>query len=922
MRKIKSHIQRSKKQWLLFIVVVLILFPLLYTILFKGITLDSKNVSFILGAISTVFFKGITIDSNGNVLSALGTLAQSNATILAIVISLSLVVIEFSASKYSARVVDVFKNDPILWGFLLLYGLSIFYPVLLIVLIADETNDLLLHLSFSIAYALSIIAYFSLFFYILYVFKMMKPNSVIDALSKNIDVKSLSNSSEEVDEHNSRISEDEPKINRVTINIEEKKDPFLPIIDIIRASIMRYDYTTARYGLGAVSDCLYEIIKHNPHEEKRISEHAFKRIFEIWKLALKIEDSEFIKMVLIEYCNIGERCTSPVWKSDSTYIKFKLKTEFLIPLYNALNKPYSEEKVALSNLLYTTFLSEYYLKEAFKSIVKAKEEECQNLSIILTKCIHDIGSKTFENRYELRINEPVKVLESLEGSISELSYILKDIGIAAINVDSKDALHNISNTFNYIGEAAIYHNLIHSTFHILKNLKSIGEESAKKGEEFELLTTQIVKYLENLASKIDGHSKELAGETQNQVIEYYKHIKQKYEYKRTDNALEDLNDKVKRDISDISSYIVIIGEESIKNNLLDATRQCLKSLETVERILQDDNESREVCKRIKNIGLDAVNKEQTFPLVEDIIKSLYSIGMLQFGYMFDWDRDSQKRNEFLEEYLYDSANGLRIDYSDYDEAFVDKDNEEYNNLTERLQIHYFDEEILELDYKNDKEKTMIINGKEMKGINIFYLTNIKDEYRTLKLFKGEFINRSVKAYYKIPELLAEIFKPSLIFVQTSPTDEKVKPICMIIQCFENFAMMSIHFRDSFSLNRIFVGSLISMGHFLVYDLKYSDGDKDQNAMWYFKWLARKISKALYRVTVKGLEYNLIEPSKCEECLACLIRIEKKYPDKWHDYGILKNVLKIARELELNEIVLRAEGVVTEFENRESNKDED
>lgn len=145
---------------------------------------------------------------------------------------------------------------------------------------------------------------------------------------------------------------------------------------------------------------------------------------------------------------------------------------------------------------------------------------------------------------------------------------------------------------------------------------------------------------------------------------------------------------------------------------------------------------------------------------------------------------------------------------------------------------------------------------------------------------------------------------------------------MVIQCFENFAMMSIHFRDSFSLNRIFVGSLISMGHFLVYDLKYSEDDKDQEAMWNFEWLARKVSKALYRVTIKSLEYNLIESSKCEECLACLIRVEEKYPDKWHEYRILKNVLKIARELAFNEIVLRAEGVITELENRENNKDEE
>ena len=94
-----------------------------------------------------------------------------------------------------------------------------------------------------------------------------------------------------------------------------------------------------------------------------------------------------------------------------------------------------------------------------------------------------------------------------------------------------------------------------------------------------------------------------------------------------------------------TAYIAMIGKESIKNNLLDATRQCLKSLETVERILKNGTESRHIGEDIRNLGLEAVKKEQTFPLMEDIIKSLYSISMLQFGYMFDWERDRDSGTE-------------------------------------------------------------------------------------------------------------------------------------------------------------------------------------------------------------------------------------------------------------------------------------
>jgi uncharacterized membrane protein len=106
-----SSIQRTAKSRFSFIAVCFILSFFIYVILFSDRIRESQNVSsvllFVLGTIYTNFFKDITPD---NVVSTLGTLAQCNATILAIVISLSLVVIEFSASKYSARVVDVFKK--------------------------------------------------------------------------------------------------------------------------------------------------------------------------------------------------------------------------------------------------------------------------------------------------------------------------------------------------------------------------------------------------------------------------------------------------------------------------------------------------------------------------------------------------------------------------------------------------------------------------------------------------------------------------------------------------------------------------------------------------------------------------------------------------------------------------------------------
>lgn len=902
------YILRAPKHRLSFIIVILILFCLIY-LLFFNITIESQSVLSVLlsvlGIVHVNSFKGITIDSD-NVSSALGTLAQSNATILAIVISLSLLVIEFSASKYSARVVDVFKRDPILWGFLILYGFSIFIPVFLIIFTTTEMDDLTLHQCFSAVYKLSIVAYFSLFFYIRHVFKMMKPSSVIGVLSKKIDLQSLYNSSKETGKYNSRISKDEPKINRININTEDEKDPFLPIIDIIRASIVRYDYATARDGLRAVSDCLCDIIKQNPREEKIVSEHVFRRIHEIWTLALKIKDIELIHMILIEYWYIGQECTYPVEKSDSAYINFilKLKTESLISLYLRLNKPHYKEKVTQNNLLYTTFLSECYLKKAFESIVEVKDEEFQDLSTFFARKISDIGSDTFKNRYELEINKPVKDVESLECSISEFSYILKDVGIAAINAGSKSAFKVVIDTFNYIGKAAICHNLIHSIAHILKNLKIIGEESAKNGGEFETLTKQIVECLENLASKIDSNSQELSENTQNQLVEYYEYIKLKYPtYETTKDALKALKNREKRDISDIYAYISMIARESIKTNLLDVTRQCLRSLETVERILKNGTESRHIGERILSLGEEAVKKEQTFPLMKDIIKSLYSISLLQFGYMFDWEKDRKERQKFLEressDYL---ARGLQSSDSD----FVNEDTEDFSYGSYPDNIIY-------------GEKKLIIDGKERKDIKCLNLKDIDDRYPTLKLFKIGVFKNSEQAYYEVPELLWKLADPILKYTLNLPCDKTREPFDMIIQCFENFGIMSIHFRDNFSLNEI-SKHLTSIGYSFS-RLSTSEDNKKQNAWENLDCATTVVSRSIYKLAIGSLRYKFVDSSILYQQMDCLIRIQREYHNSLFDAAYkFKSILEMIKESELKEserekIITITENAIEEFKNQ-------
>lgn len=64
------------------------------------------------------------VDSARYMLSAL---IQSEAAIVALVVTLSLVAVQLAAQSYSARVIEVFRKAPDLWILMGIYGIAIFY---------------------------------------------------------------------------------------------------------------------------------------------------------------------------------------------------------------------------------------------------------------------------------------------------------------------------------------------------------------------------------------------------------------------------------------------------------------------------------------------------------------------------------------------------------------------------------------------------------------------------------------------------------------------------------------------------------------------------------------------------------------------------------------------------------------------------
>jgi hypothetical protein len=177
----------------------------------------------------------------------LSALVQSQAAIVAIVITLTLIAVQLTASAYSPRVIDIFKKNPDMWILLGCYGVSIIYGLFLLKMVEGTEGEVVsqsifwslgpISISFefcvSLAYWLGVFTFVVLFPYLWYTFSLLKSENIIKRLAIKITKDKILN---------------------------PKEYPVQPIMDIIHASIIKYDLETTRIGLKTFTEQVLEII--------------------------------------------------------------------------------------------------------------------------------------------------------------------------------------------------------------------------------------------------------------------------------------------------------------------------------------------------------------------------------------------------------------------------------------------------------------------------------------------------------------------------------------------------------------------------------------------------------------------------------------------------------------------------------------
>ena len=251
--------------------------------LLNRLTLYAITFVFVITALHTIFlhcgFLHTTADSARYMLSAL---IQVEAAIMAIVITLSLVAMQLAASAYSMSYIEDFRKTPDLWILIGVYGIAIFYGLVVLKLIegvcivVDSMSNLEVYIS--CAYYFGIFAFVALIHYTYNILNLLKPYTIISILGERI-----------------------IKENILSVIGEEGRktgdgDPVQPIVDIVGSAMMRYDYTTIRDGLRAIGDRANNIFKNDTFKDEeesvKIAKHVFKHLTDVGEIAAKRYNDE------------------------------------------------------------------------------------------------------------------------------------------------------------------------------------------------------------------------------------------------------------------------------------------------------------------------------------------------------------------------------------------------------------------------------------------------------------------------------------------------------------------------------------------------------------------------------------------------------------------------------------------------------
>lgn len=436
----------SRHTWLVHLAILLPSILILYYLLENYYLLDVENARYLLSA-----------------------LAQAQAAIIAIIVSLTLIAMQISAQTYSPRVIDVFKEYLGFWVLIAVYGISIFFDVFAIYSIPSNPFNQYFDYSniLNLAILTAFTAFIALFLFISNTIDLLKPKVIIDKLGNKINVEIF------LETINNKYSINKYKYSIMLL--ADSEDQIVPLIDIIKKAIRSDDATTARDGINKLESILLEllncegnkegVIKHFCEHLRRVSSVCFTEnnediIIELSKSLERIADealtingitSDAISFIVSLLTELGEESSSRGWKEAVTSILNSIgmifisaeKSGFLITHNVGILVNSSLEKIISRATENDLSLLRFYILQSLKEIcIKAIyeiPEDSKYTSIILQKIVSNIVEVIVDIKTKLLKHEEQSLVHYF--ILYDIICILTEIGASIADIEKKSKIN-------------------------------------------------------------------------------------------------------------------------------------------------------------------------------------------------------------------------------------------------------------------------------------------------------------------------------------------------------------------------------------------------------------------------------------------------------------------------------------------------
>lgn len=362
------------------------------------------------------------------------TLIQSEAAIIAIVITLSLVAVQYSSSTYSPKMIEIFRKKPDLWLILSFYIVLIVYGLFVLKTIdflnnsnpissLDENHLLRLLVG-------SILAFFYLAIYTRCILKFLEPLSIVKWIILEINPHEIQKA---ISGGSSYYGIDGP-IQRFT--------------DVLTISIGRHDTSTVLSGVIAFGNSFRYKINHNYFSKDEIRSIQELLLYHYDKLVYSCILSGGYESFIVIKVQIGQIARYAIENKDA-----QLFSDILSSLRGFTNETISLNKNRFLGILleFFTTISSYAIEDDFSDVYSELIDFLDSFGTNIF--INNMGEYLPYITTSLFGLGQIVIEDENESGTKKLISSLKNMGVLALKENNKDIVIDVESKLQLLLES-------------------------------------------------------------------------------------------------------------------------------------------------------------------------------------------------------------------------------------------------------------------------------------------------------------------------------------------------------------------------------------------------------------------------------------------------------------------------------------